>query len=104
MIMLNHLKNFFFFKFMSLCLLVIIFKFSFFVTFFNFRDVFFNKNFLMVEEVSSLAGEVDNVKVVVRCRPLTNDEIHQGHSIAVQVNRMGKSISVINIHTKNVCF
>ncbi|KAI1717077.1 kinesin motor domain-containing protein [Ditylenchus destructor] len=47
------------------------------------------------------SGEVDNVKVVVRCRPLSEQEIRQGHQTAVDVNKSTKSITVSSIGSTN---
>lgn len=47
-------------------------------------------------------GEVDNVKVAVRSRPLTQQEIGNGFTSAIQVNKALKSISVTNLSNKNV--
>lgn len=52
--------------------------------------------------MNEIEGEVDNVKVVVRCRPLDEQEIREGHQHTVQVNR--KSISVRNPTSENVNF
>lgn len=52
--------------------------------------------------MNEIDGEVDNVKVVVRCRPLDEQEIREGHQHTVQVNR--KSISVRNLTSENVNF
>uniref|UniRef100_A0A915D0Q4 Kinesin-like protein n=1 Tax=Ditylenchus dipsaci TaxID=166011 RepID=A0A915D0Q4_9BILA len=40
------------------------------------------------------AGEVDNVKVVVRSRPLSKQEIQDGHQSDVDVNRSTKTITI----------
>ncbi|KAI6215336.1 hypothetical protein M3Y94_00373800 [Aphelenchoides besseyi] len=51
--------------------------------------------------------EVDNVKVVVRCRPLSAQEIQQGHRSAVHVDKISKTISVktsVNEITKSYTF
>ncbi|KAI6240085.1 Kinesin-like protein [Aphelenchoides fujianensis] len=51
--------------------------------------------------------ETDNVKVVVRCRPLSAQEIQQGHRSAVQVDKIAKTVSVrtsINEITKSYTF
>lgn len=45
---------------------------------------------------------VDNVKVCVRCRPLSAQEIHQGFQSAVQVDKIGKTVSVKNGTSPNV--
>lgn len=37
---------------------------------------------------------MDNVKVCVRCRPLSVQEIQQGFQSAVQVDKIAKSVSV----------
>lgn len=47
-------------------------------------------------------GEINNVKVVVRCRPLDAQEIREGHQHAVQVNRALKSVTVSNPAAENV--
>ncbi|KAI6177620.1 Kinesin-like protein [Aphelenchoides bicaudatus] len=41
-----------------------------------------------------MSEEVDNVKVCVRCRPLSVQEIQQGFQSAVQVDKIAKSVSV----------
>uniref|UniRef100_A0AC34QF45 Kinesin-like protein n=1 Tax=Panagrolaimus sp. JU765 TaxID=591449 RepID=A0AC34QF45_9BILA len=48
-----------------------------------------------------LAGETDNVKVAVRCRPLSTQETLQGHSSAVEVDEFNNTITVINSQTKD---
>lgn len=57
-----------------------------------------------MDEFPIVVGEVDNVKVVVRCRPITDGEVQNGHTTAVQVNCIMKSISVINPISKNVSY
>lgn len=41
-----------------------------------------------------MSEEADNVKVVVRCRPLSTQEIQQGFQGAVTVSRIEKTIAV----------
>ena len=49
-----------------------------------------------------LVGDSDNVKVAVRCRPLSNQEIGQGHTSAVTIDEYNSTISVINPSNKEV--
>lgn len=45
---------------------------------------------------NQVEGEVDNVKVVVRLRPLSQQEVSQGHQTIARVDNVTKTISVIN--------
>uniref|UniRef100_A0A7E4VXP5 Kinesin-like protein n=1 Tax=Panagrellus redivivus TaxID=6233 RepID=A0A7E4VXP5_PANRE len=48
-----------------------------------------------------LAGETDNVKVAVRCRPLSAQEIAQGHTTAIAVDEYNCTVEVKNPANKN---
>lgn len=49
-------------------------------------------------------GEVSNVKVCVRCRPLSKKEIEHNEQIAVSFNKIEKSITVKNVDNSEVYF
>lgn len=49
-------------------------------------------------------GEVDNVKVVVRLRPLSQQEVSQGHQTSVRVDNVAKTVAVLNPGAANVSF
>ncbi|TKR77759.1 hypothetical protein L596_018672 [Steinernema carpocapsae] len=46
-------------------------------------------------------AEVDNVRVVVRCRPLSDQEVSEGYDSAVKVDAQNNSITVVNPSTSH---
>ena len=46
--------------------------------------------------------EEEKVKVVVRCRPISNQEINQGHTNSVNSSAEDNSISIVNPAAKQV--
>uniref|UniRef100_A0A1I7ZH11 Kinesin-like protein n=2 Tax=Steinernema glaseri TaxID=37863 RepID=A0A1I7ZH11_9BILA len=46
-------------------------------------------------------AEVDNVRVVVRCRPLSDQELAEGYDSAVKVDAQNSSITVVNPSPQN---
>lgn len=49
-----------------------------------------------------LVGETDNVKVAVRCRPLSTQETTQGHLSSVDVDDYNNAVTVVNPGNKEV--
>lgn len=47
-------------------------------------------------------SEIDNVRVVVRCRPLNQMECEQGHQNIVSVDSTSNSVSVTNPNNSQV--